>query len=243
MTDDRCPIPDADPRSRFGPDPSADPLGSSIACRDWRGMTPRCPSSVAKSSAGVPARNPRQARWPTAMRAAGSVVASMARCCPDQSTKGREVFVPTASHVPAGRRACTWGDDEPGRRGHRGACEKCRVRPACVARKNLHRTPSESGRPGRIQAPVWRRAKCLAAATQARAAGRREAHHALPEHLAINVLAASAAPSSTAARAPPRRRRERPAPRPRPRQGSTSTAGRRPPRPQPAPRPPPGRTG
>jgi hypothetical protein len=42
-------------------------------------MTGRCSSSTTKSSAAIPIRNPRQARRPAVMRAAGIVAASTAR--------------------------------------------------------------------------------------------------------------------------------------------------------------------
>ena len=54
------------------------------------------PSSFTRRNACASTRNPRQARWPVLVPAAGNVAASMARRCPDQLKSWRKYIVPTA---------------------------------------------------------------------------------------------------------------------------------------------------
>ena len=60
---------------------------------------------------------------------------------------------PNRPRVPAARRACTCGAGRRAVEGIAARHEKCRARPARATRSNFNRTPSEFGRPGRIQSP------------------------------------------------------------------------------------------
>ena len=160
----------------------ADNAASGMDSATTRGMDKtagRCRSSITRRNACAPTRDSRQTRWQVSRLAAGSVAASKARRCPDQTKRWRKYFCPNRLGEPAVRRACTWGDAAPGHRGHFWrAYEVAERGHHRVARTNLDRTPSESGRPGRIQGARAESSQVHASRAAARAADPREAHHA-----------------------------------------------------------------
>ena len=142
--------------------------------RRWRGGEVAPPR---RSRQGTPARRPDVRVRPADLPGCPPRASSRPRW-PDAASPNKRWgtwFCPNRQAVPAVRRACTWGDDKPGRRGHGGACERRRARPAHGARTNFDRTPSESGRPGRIQGARLASSQVHARRDAARAAGLREA--------------------------------------------------------------------
>ncbi len=137
----------------------------------------RCRSSITTRSARAPTRDSRQARRQVSAPAAGSVAASKARRCPNQSKKGEQVFVPTAwVNRRCGGRVLgeTQHRDVEGIAGtHTKSPSATRQRYA----EEFQRTPSESGRPGRIQGARAESSQVHASRAAARAADPREAHH------------------------------------------------------------------
>jgi hypothetical protein len=108
-------------------------------------------SSITTRNACAPTHDSRRSRWRVSMTAAGSVAASKARRCPNQSKRGRKYLSPPpgctggAAGVYLGRRST--GPS----RALLARLRSRRTRPTNAARTNLDRKPSESGRPGRIQ--------------------------------------------------------------------------------------------
>jgi hypothetical protein len=91
---------------------------------------------------------------------------------PKPTKKGGGSLCPNHRAEPAVRRACTWGDGAPGHRGHCShAYEAAERGQGNAARTNLDRTPSESGRSGRIQG---------ARSESSQVRGRRDAARAAP---------------------------------------------------------------
>jgi hypothetical protein len=82
---------------------------------------------------------------------------------------------PNRQPAPAARWACTWRDDEPGRRGHRGGPQEVPGAAQWPTRTNFERTPSE-GRPSRPTSGARSASSQVRAHRDAaRAAGPREA--------------------------------------------------------------------
>ena len=139
------------------------------------------PSSFTRSSACSAARHSRQARRPAVAPAAGSVAASKARRCQTKQQKWGTEFVPT-----------TWVNQRCGGRvlgetqhraieGIAGAHTKP-PNATCQRRADeFQRTPSESGRPGRIQGARAKSSQVHASRSAARAPAPREASHLASE--------------------------------------------------------------
>jgi hypothetical protein len=134
-------------------------------------------SSITKSNARASTPDSRQARPHVSAMAAGSVAASKARRCPKQSRKREEVFVPTAWV----NRRC--GGRVLGETQHRAieGIAGVHTKPPNATRRRradeFHRTPSESGRPGRIQGARAESSQVHARRAAARAPHPREASH------------------------------------------------------------------
>ena len=125
------------------------------------------PSSFTRRSAGSAARHSRQARRPAVALAAGSVAASMARRCPNQSTKMGNGICPNRLGEPAVRRACTWADAAPGHRGHCRHTYEAAERGAQTQRgRTLTERPRNPAVQAGFKAHVRSRAKCMPVAPQ-----------------------------------------------------------------------------
>jgi hypothetical protein len=156
-------------------------IGSMLAvgrCRwpgEWAGSTQAddivgeaaSPSSFTRRSAGSAARRSCQARSRVAEPAAGNVAASMARSCPDQTKRWRKYFCPNRLGEPAVRRACTWRDAAPGRRGHcRRAYEATERGPQTPRGRIFTERPRNPDVQAGFKAHVRSRAKCMPVAPQ-----------------------------------------------------------------------------
>ena len=154
---------------------------STMAARSDVVGEPTSPSSVTKRNAGSATRCSRQARRPAVVPAAGSVAASKARRCPDQPESWRKYLVPTTWV----NRRC--GGRVLGETQHRdveGIAGTFTKPPSETRRRRadeFERTPSESGRSGRIQGARAEASQVHASRTAARAPDPREAHHANQE--------------------------------------------------------------
>jgi hypothetical protein len=177
----------------------ADDVASSVDSATARGMTGQRNGAARPSRQGTAARRCAIRVKPGGlcpMTAAGSVAASKARRCPDQTKRWSKYFCPNRLGEPAVRRACTWRDAAPGRRGRVGAHAK----PPSAARQRcadeLDRTPSESGRSGRIQGVRSESSQVHASRAAARAAGQREAHRASTKPALASTCQHQAVPTS-----------------------------------------------